>query len=169
MYGNLPRKFNIAVSGSRDDFAHTHINDIGLQPCANAETGEMGFNVVCVCGCVGVWVCGCVGGWCARRARTRVCVCVCGETGSNVVGETRTRLHTPSHAFTRLHTPSHALTTPATPAPCSHHTLTAPPLNPTPPQVLGGYMSTKRVAESVDMNMWIPATVDAAICLSEVS
>lgn len=45
-YGNLPRKFNIAVSGSRDDYAHTHINDIGLQPCAHAETGEMGFNVV---------------------------------------------------------------------------------------------------------------------------
>lgn len=46
VWGNLPRKFNIAVSGSRDDFAHTHINDIGLQPCPHAETGEMGFNVV---------------------------------------------------------------------------------------------------------------------------
>ena len=46
MWGNLPRKFNIAISGSRDDFAHTHINDIGLQPCPHAETGEMGFNVV---------------------------------------------------------------------------------------------------------------------------
>jgi len=78
VYGNLPRKFNIAVSGSRDDFAHTHINDIGLQPCANTETGEMGFNVV-----------------------------------------------------------------------------------------LGGYMSTKRVAEAVEMDMWIPATVDATICLCE--
>merc|ERR1719267_212888 len=31
VWGNLPRKFNICVSGSRDDFAHTHINDIGLQ------------------------------------------------------------------------------------------------------------------------------------------
>lgn len=46
MWGNLPRKFNIAISGSRDDFAHTHINDIGMQPCAHAETGEMGFNIV---------------------------------------------------------------------------------------------------------------------------
>lgn len=46
MWGNLPRKFNIAVSGSRDDFAHTHINDIGLVPVAHAETGQMGFNVV---------------------------------------------------------------------------------------------------------------------------
>lgn len=46
MWGNLPRKFNIAVSGSRDDFSHTHINDIGLQPCPHAATGEMGFNVV---------------------------------------------------------------------------------------------------------------------------
>lgn len=45
-WGNLPRKFNVAISGSRDDFAHTHINDIGLQPCPHAETGEMGFNVV---------------------------------------------------------------------------------------------------------------------------
>lgn len=44
-WGNLPRKFNIAVSGSRDDYAHTHINDIGFQPCPHGETGEMGFNV----------------------------------------------------------------------------------------------------------------------------
>ena len=33
-WANLPRKFNIAVSGSRDDYAHTHINDIGLQAVA---------------------------------------------------------------------------------------------------------------------------------------
>lgn len=43
---NLPRKFNIAVSGGRDDFAHTHINDVGLVPVANsAKGGEVGFNV----------------------------------------------------------------------------------------------------------------------------
>ena len=30
-WGNLGHKFNVAISGSRDDFAHTHINDIGLQ------------------------------------------------------------------------------------------------------------------------------------------
>jgi ferredoxin-nitrite reductase len=46
VWSNLPRKFNIAVSGSRDDFAHTHINDIGYQPAAHAITGEMGFNIV---------------------------------------------------------------------------------------------------------------------------
>jgi len=77
-WGNLPRKFNIAVSGSRDDFAHTHINDIGLQPCPNAETGEMGFNVV-----------------------------------------------------------------------------------------LGGYMSIKRVAESIDSNMWIPADRNSVVTFCE--
>ena len=44
-WANLPRKFNIAVSGSRDDFAHSHINDIGLVPCAHKDTGVMGFNV----------------------------------------------------------------------------------------------------------------------------
>jgi ferredoxin-nitrite reductase len=45
-WGNLPRKFNIAISGSRDDYAHTHINDIGLQPCKHQTTGEIGFNIV---------------------------------------------------------------------------------------------------------------------------
>jgi ferredoxin-nitrite reductase len=78
VWGNLPRKFNIAISGSRDDFSHTHINDIGLQPCRHAETGEMGFNVV-----------------------------------------------------------------------------------------LGGYMSIKRVAESVDGDMWIPADRNSVVTLCE--
>lgn len=77
-WGNLPRKFNIAISGSRDDYAHTHINDIGLQPCPHADTGVMGFNVV-----------------------------------------------------------------------------------------LGGYMSIKRVAESVPANMWIPADRESVVTLSE--
>jgi ferredoxin-nitrite reductase len=77
-WGNLPRKFNIAISGSRDDFAHTHINDLGLQPCPHATTGEMGFNVV-----------------------------------------------------------------------------------------LGGYMSIKRVAESIDANMWIPADRNSVVTFSE--
>ena len=77
VWSNLPRKFNIAVSGGRDDFAHTHINDIGYQPCVHATTGEMGFNIV-----------------------------------------------------------------------------------------LGGYMSVKRVAESVDMNVWIPADVNVAVELA---
>mmetsp|Transcript_60493 Transcript_60493/g.100408 ORF Transcript_60493/g.100408 Transcript_60493/m.100408 type:complete len:646 (-) Transcript_60493:523-2460(-) len=45
-YCNLGRKFNICVSGGRDDFEHTNINDIGYQPCVHANTGEMGFNVV---------------------------------------------------------------------------------------------------------------------------
>ena len=78
MFANLPRKFNIAVSGSRDDYAHTHINDIGLQPCPHAETGEMGFNVV-----------------------------------------------------------------------------------------LGGYMSLKRVAESIDSGMWIPGDRESVVTLCE--
>jgi len=45
-WGFLPRKFNIAVSGGRDDFAHTYINDIGLEPVRHAATGQPGFNVV---------------------------------------------------------------------------------------------------------------------------
>ncbi len=77
-YANLPRKFNIAISGSRDDYAHTHINDIGLVPVPHAQSGVMGFNVV-----------------------------------------------------------------------------------------LGGYMSIKRVAESVDANMWIPADRNSVVTLCE--
>jgi ferredoxin-nitrite reductase len=77
-WGNLPRKFNIAISGSRDDYAHSHINDIGLVPVAHAETGVMGFNVV-----------------------------------------------------------------------------------------LGGYMSIKRVAESIDSKMWIPADRNSVVTLCE--
>eukprot|EP00891_Asterochloris_glomerata_P008527 jgi/Astpho2/8527/Aster-05562 len=42
---NLPRKINIALSPSRDDFPHTHINDVGLQAGKDPETGEVGFNV----------------------------------------------------------------------------------------------------------------------------
>ncbi len=76
-WGNLPRKFNIAVSGSRDDFAHTNINDIGLVPTVHATTGEMGFNVE-----------------------------------------------------------------------------------------VGGYMSIKRVAAAIPLDLWIPAEVDAALDLS---
>ena len=45
-YANMPRKFNIAISGTRDDFSHTNINDIGLQACPHETTGEIGFNVV---------------------------------------------------------------------------------------------------------------------------
>ena len=73
-WGNMGRKFNISISGSRDDFSHTFINDIGFDPCPHATTGEMGFNVK-----------------------------------------------------------------------------------------LGGYMSIKRVAESIDMNVWIPADKDTAV------
>jgi len=77
-WGNLPRKFNVAISGSRDDYAHTHINDIGLVPTPHATTGEMGFNAV-----------------------------------------------------------------------------------------LGGYMSIKRVAESIDSKMWIPADRNSVVTFTE--
>ena len=38
---NLPRKINIALSGSRDDFPHTHINDVGLVAARHPDTGEV--------------------------------------------------------------------------------------------------------------------------------
>ena len=79
-YCNLPRKFNICVSGNRDDYAHTHINDIGYVPAVHAQTGEMGFNVV-----------------------------------------------------------------------------------------FGGYMSIKRVAESISADMWIPATLEATRAVAKAT
>lgn len=42
---NLPRKINIGLSSSRDDYAHCHINDVGLKAVHDPESGEVGFNV----------------------------------------------------------------------------------------------------------------------------
>jgi len=42
---NLPRKFNIAISPSRDDFPHCHINDLAFQAIKHPESGEVVFNV----------------------------------------------------------------------------------------------------------------------------
>lgn len=42
---NLPRKINIGISNSRDDYAHCHINDVGLKAVVDPESGEVGFNV----------------------------------------------------------------------------------------------------------------------------
>lgn len=38
---NLPRKLNIGLSNSRDDFPHTHINDVGLKAVKHPDTGEV--------------------------------------------------------------------------------------------------------------------------------
>lgn len=38
---NLPRKINIGLSPSRDDFPHTHINDVGLKAVHDPETGKV--------------------------------------------------------------------------------------------------------------------------------
>ena len=38
---NLPRKLNIGLSPSRDDFPHTHINDVGLKAYPDPATGEV--------------------------------------------------------------------------------------------------------------------------------
>ncbi|WP_088894101.1 ferredoxin--nitrite reductase [Leptolyngbya ohadii] len=44
-FTNLPRKFNIAIEGGRDNSVHAEINDIAFVP-AYAPSGELGFNVV---------------------------------------------------------------------------------------------------------------------------
>ncbi|GMH47434.1 hypothetical protein TrVE_jg4857 [Triparma verrucosa] len=43
-FANLPRKFNIALSGGDDDFSHCNINDLGFHACKSSE-GELGFNL----------------------------------------------------------------------------------------------------------------------------
>jgi ferredoxin-nitrite reductase len=47
-FANLPRKLNVAVSPSRDDFPHCHINDVGFEATSArcAESGQVLFNVV---------------------------------------------------------------------------------------------------------------------------
>jgi hypothetical protein len=44
--GNMPRKLNICISSTRDDFPHTHINDVGFEAVHHPESGEVVFNVV---------------------------------------------------------------------------------------------------------------------------
>ncbi|NEQ98352.1 MAG: ferredoxin--nitrite reductase [Cyanothece sp. SIO2G6] len=43
-FTNLPRKFNIAIEGGRDNSVHAEINDIAFVPAY--RDGELGFNVV---------------------------------------------------------------------------------------------------------------------------
>ncbi|HAG81561.1 MAG TPA: ferredoxin--nitrite reductase, partial [Cyanobacteria bacterium UBA12227] len=43
-FTNLPRKFNIALEGGRDNSVHAEINDIAFVPAY--KDGELGFNVV---------------------------------------------------------------------------------------------------------------------------
>ncbi|MGB7248173.1 MAG: ferredoxin--nitrite reductase [Phormidesmis sp.] len=47
-FTNLPRKFNIALEGSREDSIHSEINDIAFIPAFKAgnEDSELGFNVL---------------------------------------------------------------------------------------------------------------------------
>ncbi len=51
-YSNLPRKFNIAITGCREDCGHAQANDLGFLPATEAR-GEVGFNI---------WVGGALGG-----------------------------------------------------------------------------------------------------------
>ncbi|MGC1309797.1 MAG: ferredoxin--nitrite reductase [Phormidesmis sp.] len=46
-FTNLPRKFNIALEGSREDSIHSEINDIAFLPAfKDGEGSELGFNVI---------------------------------------------------------------------------------------------------------------------------
>jgi ferredoxin-nitrite reductase len=43
-FTNLPRKFNIAIEGGRDNSVHAEINDIAFVPAY--REGQLGFNVL---------------------------------------------------------------------------------------------------------------------------
>jgi ferredoxin-nitrite reductase len=45
-FANLPRKLNICVSSTRDDFPHTQINDLGYEAVTDPASGKVVFNVV---------------------------------------------------------------------------------------------------------------------------
>ncbi len=45
-FTNLPRKFNIAIEGGRDNSIHAEINDIAFVPAFKSGTDQLGFNVV---------------------------------------------------------------------------------------------------------------------------
>lgn len=74
---NLPRKINICVSSTRDDFPHCCINDVGFEAVKN-PAGEVVFNLQVrgrVCqprGCPPAGVFPCAG-------QAWRCPCVCGR------------------------------------------------------------------------------------------
>lgn len=43
-FSNLPRKFNIAIAGCRDNSVHAEINDLAFVPAY--RQGQFGFNVL---------------------------------------------------------------------------------------------------------------------------
>ncbi len=44
---NLPRKINICISSSRDDFPHTQINDVGFEAVQDPSLGgQVVYNLV---------------------------------------------------------------------------------------------------------------------------
>ncbi len=44
---NLPRKINICISSTRDDFPHTHINDVGFEAIRHPDSGEVRPRLLC--------------------------------------------------------------------------------------------------------------------------
>lgn len=42
-FANLPRKLNVCMSSTRDDF-HTHFNDVGFEAVRNPASGAVMFN-----------------------------------------------------------------------------------------------------------------------------
>ncbi len=63
---NLPRKINIGISSSRDDFAHCHINDVGLKVRSRPD-----LLLSCGWGAIDLCVCACK---CATPAWDRGCL-----------------------------------------------------------------------------------------------
>jgi len=49
VWGNLPRKFNIAISGSRDDYAHTHISKHFCHCLRSAKDCSTSNMIICFC------------------------------------------------------------------------------------------------------------------------
>lgn len=45
-FTNLPRKFNIAIAGCRDNSVHAELNDLAFIPAYKEAGGEIGFNVI---------------------------------------------------------------------------------------------------------------------------
>ena len=74
---NLPRKINIGISTTRDDFAHCHINDVGLKVGGGAWVRGWAW----VAGVWGACAGGRVGGGGARAPARRDDVSGCGALG----------------------------------------------------------------------------------------
>ena len=138
-FSNLPRKFNIAITGGRDNSVHAEINDLAFVPAFKEDGGVGGVGGVGKVGGVGE-----VGG--------------VGGVGEDISPSSPSSPSSPP-------TPSSPSSPPTPSSPSSPPT----PSSPSSPQfgfniLVGGFFSAKRCEAAIPLNAWVSPEDVVAVC-----